>query len=913
MNFFEKKGNSITMQLKTKFHTHNNLPHLNFNFMSTKTTSYLSCRLQISNCLIKMRNVTSWLLLFTFLFAAQVSAQTPISSKAVAYAVSEPVSSFGVAKPEPGKTTSRTLITGDEPINKSNGKVIKQIIPGLGGESSLDMQRNPSPVQNIAAPIVSFDGNSNADNLAAYGGQVYPPDINGDVSSSHYIQTTNLLVGIYNKATGALVVPKFKMSTLFAPLGPPFSTTDNGDPIVLYDQLADRWLISQFLFISVTGGVYYQVIAISQTGDPTGAYHLYAFLMPNNKLNDYPHFGVWPDGYYMADNQFTLGNTFSGAGAFAFDRAKMLVGDPTAGFIYFDQAASCPSCGGQLPTDLDGLTPPPVGAPNLFMEYRANEFGDPIDGLRIFAFHADFATPANSTFTQVGADLPLAAFDARNGTGRRSIEQPAPSTTTSYLDAISDRLMYRLAYRVLPGGVQSFVGNFTVNVSGVNPTTAATYQAGIKWFELRRSAGGVMSVNNEGIYAPGAGNGATGRNVWMGSIAQDGAGNIGLGYSASSTTLMPSILYTGRLASDPAGDMTQGENILVNGTGVQLGTANRWGDYSSMSIDPDECTFWYTQEYYTAASQASSTIGWLTRIGSFKVNPACVSVPVGFISGTITNCSSSLPIQNALVQISGGYSRATEANGTFTVNLPPGDYIATVTGPPGQGYNTVISGMLTVNNDATTTFNACLVGVPIIAAGAKALIAENCTPANNAIDPNETVTVDLSLSNIGASNTSNLVATLQNTGGVTAAGAAQNYGVVVAGGAAVTRSFSFTAGNVTCGDLITATLQLQDGATNLGTITYTFVTGGTTSSTATFSYTGPAVAIPDNIPAGVDIPFTVSGAGTTVSDLNFRFDPLAGCDATIGNTNAAMDHTFLADLVFKLRSPAGTTVSFTCR
>ena len=565
------------------------------------------------------------LLVLTAFFCFCASwAQQPVVSKAAAFAISSPVRDFGLAKPEPGKKYKQKNDNVEgESINKMNEVRVKEIVDGKGGEPVTNMQNMAVHEPNIPAAITSFDGNSSADNFAAFGSRVYPPDDNGDVGPNHYVQTTNLLVGIYNKSTGALVVPKFKMSTLFASLGAPFSTTDNGDPIVLYDQLADRWLISQFLFTSVSGGVYYQMIAISQTGDPTGAYYVYAFLMPNNKLNDYPHFGVWPDGYYMADNQFTLGNTFSGAGAFAFDRAKMLIGDPSASFIYFDQAASCPSCGGQLPTDLDGFATPPIGTPNLFMEFRATEFGDPADGLRIFAFHADFATPANSTFTQVGGnDLPLAAFDARNPAGRADIEQPG---TAVRLDGINDRLMHRLAYRVLPGGEQSIVGNFTVNVSGVNPTTAATYQAGIKWFELRRSAGGAMSVNDEGIYAPGAGDGATGRNVWMAGIAQDGQGNLGLGYSASSTTLHPSILYTGRLTSDPPGTMAQGENTLVAGSGVQLGTANRWGDYSSMSVDPvDECTFWYTQEYYTAASQASSTVGWLTRIGSFKVNPTCV-------------------------------------------------------------------------------------------------------------------------------------------------------------------------------------------------------------------------------------------------------------------------------------------------
>ncbi len=871
---------------------------------------YLSIYIRINRIVKKLKNAAILLLLITFLFPGKVTAQKPVVSKAVSFAISEPVRNFGMAKPEPGKKYKQMEgVEGDEAINKKNEERVKEIVAGKGGETVTNIQNMAVREPNIPAAITSFEGNSSADNFAAYGGRVYPPDCNGDVGPNHYVQTTNLLVGIYDKSTGALVVPKFKMSTLFASLGPPFSTTDRGDPIVLYDQLADRWLISQFYFATSSGGVYYQMIAISQTGDPTGAYYVYAFLMPNNKFNDYPHFGVWPDGYYMADNQFTNGASFSGAGAFAFDRAKMLVGDPTATFIYFDLAASCPSCGGQLPTDLDGYATPPVGTPNLFMEFRATEYGDPYDGLRIFAFHADFATPANSTLTQVGVDLPLAAFDASNPGGRGDIEQPAPAVSTQYLDGIADRLMHRLAYRILPGGAQSFVGNFTVNVSGLPSISAATYQAGIKWFELRRSAGGVMSVNDEGIYAPGAGDGINGRNIWMAGIAQDGEGNLGLGYSASSTTLHPSILYTGRLTSDPPGTMGQGENTLVAGSGVQLGTANRWGDYSSMSVDPvDECTFWYTQEYYTAASQASSTVGWLTRIGSFKVNPACVVSNRGTISGTVTNCITGLPIANAVVTTPDGFFTKTNAAGQYSILAASGSYTVFIT--VNVNYSTCTTNNVIVTNGGNTVVNCCLApSVSVVSAGA-VLTAESCNPPNAAIDPNETVTVDFSLSNIGGLNTTNLVATLQATGGVTSPGGPQNYGVLVSGGPSVSRPFTFTAANLTCGDLVTATLQLQDGATNLGTITYTFLTGATSTAVATFSFTGTPVAIPDNNPAGVNIPITVSGAGTKVVDLNFRFDPLAGCDATAGNTNAAVDHTFLSDLVFKLTSPGGTTVTF---
>lgn len=240
-----------------------------------------------------------------------------------------------------------------------------------------------------------------------------PPDTVGDVGPNHYVQNTNssttaiTAIGIYNKTTGALVVPIFSMSTLFSSIGGPCAGSDDGDPITLYDSFADRWFISQF---SIGTTPSHQCIAVSQTGDPTGAYYAYDFVMPNDKLNDYPHFGVWHDAYYMTDNQFT--SAFEGGGVFAFDRAKMIAGDPTASYIYFDIFDIDPNAGGMLPSDADGFVPPPPGLPQLIMEWRADDFGDPIDALRFYEFIPDFAIPGNSTLT-VRPDLALAAFDAQ--------------------------------------------------------------------------------------------------------------------------------------------------------------------------------------------------------------------------------------------------------------------------------------------------------------------------------------------------------------------------------------------------------------------------------------------------------------------------------------------------------------------
>jgi hypothetical protein len=790
----------------------------------------------------------------------------PQVGQCVAFAETIPVRDFGPAQPETNKESVLKPL-GDAEVNEKNTERVKQVIAGGKGGSSSGIQNSTVKEPKIPAPIVSFDGNISNDNQTAFGFRVEPPDTNGDVGPNHYVQTTNLLVGIYNKATGALIVPKFKMSSLFAAVGAPCASRDDGDPIVVYDQLADRWLLSQFCTAS-QGGRTSQLIAISKTGDPTGAYFVYNFVMPNTKFNDYPHFGVWPDAYYMTDNQFT-GNSFTGAGAFAFDRAKLLVGDPTATFIYFDEFAIDPTLGGQLPTDLDGYVTPPVGTPNLFMEFRATEFGDPLDALRIFAFHADFVTPLSSTFTQVGTDLALASFDANAPGARTAIEQPPPATSGTFVDAIADRLMYRLTCRILAGGVQSYVGNFTVNVSGAAGTTAATYQAGIKWFELRRNSGtGAMSVNQQGIYAPGGGDGVNGRNIWMGSINQDNEGNIGLGFSASSLTLFPSVLYTGRLVGDPAGTLPQGEGTIVAGGGSQQDTAARWGDYSALSVDPvDDCTFWYTQEYYAA----SGSFSWNTRIGSFKVNTNCVPSQRGNINGTITNCGTGQPILNATVRTPDGFFRQTNASGQFSMTVAPGTYTVNVTAAGGFGTCTQ---QVTVANGGTATVNCCLAPSAIIVSAGAALVAESCTPPNGVLDPGEQVTVSFCVQNTGGANTTNLVGTLANTGGVTGASGPQNYGVVVAGGPAVCRNFTFTVAG-TCGGTVTASIQFQDGATNLGTLTYTFTLGVLNT---VFSENFDGVVAPA-LPAG-----WVATQGANVTGAPFWVTSSAGTPAPPADT-----------------------------
>jgi hypothetical protein len=740
-----------------------------------------------------------------------------------------------------------------KPVPNPN-KTLPFLDPALNNFKYPDTQ--PSTVTN---PIQNFDG-PDMDAVAVIngGGRFAPPDTNAAVGPNHVVITTNGCVQVFNKTGTPLTSPAL-ISTLL--VGVPNASDDDGDPIVLYDSMADRWLVSQFDVSHVTNNSTHEHIAISKTSDPTGAYFAYDFLMTANRPADYPHLGVWPDGYYMSTNDFSLpvfSNPFQGAGLYSFERSKMLVGDPTALIIRFNTNNQH---GGMLPTNFEGFTPPPVGTPNVFIEFDADEFGAATDLIRPFIFHSDFNTPANSTLTQ-GADIPTLAFDARSPASRSVIQQPSPGEG---LDAIADRLMHALNYRTLSGGVQSYVLNFTVNVSGVNPTSSALYQGGTRWMELRRNAGtGAITINQQATYAPGAGSG-TGRDLWMAAVAQDGEGNIGLAASASApgptpAAQNPTAIYTGRLAADPANTLPQGEVDAMSAVtkGVQVSTSSRWGDYSSLFVDPgDECTFWGAFEY---VDSPTASFDWNTRIFSFKVNTNCVTAPRGTINGTITNCGSGLPIQNAIVTTPDGFFRQTNASGQFSMTVTPGTYTVTVNGPLGSGFGSCTQ-QVTVAANGTATVNCCLQPTAIIASAGATLVSESCTPANGALDPGETVTVSLCVQNTGGANTTDLMGTLQATGGVTNIQPPnpQDYGVVVAGGPAVCRNFTFTVSG-TCGGTVTATVHFVDGATDLGNVTYTF-TLGTQSVALSENFDG--VTAPA-LPAGWTTAFTNGDGDCTV-------------------------------------------------
>jgi hypothetical protein len=446
-----------------------------------------------------------------------------------------------------------------------------------------------------------------------------PPDTNGEVGASQYVQIVNTDFAVYSK-TGTVLRTSTPINELWANTNGECKTHNDGDPVVLYDQLARRWLISQFIATPSGDEQYGECIAVSTSSDATGSYYLYEFLFGPDVFFDYPKLGVWPDGYYMMANEFpSTGATSSGVGVFSFERSKMLQGQP-ARVVFFDESQHNPPGGqyiGMLPGDLDGSSLPPSGSPNWFAEVDDPTGVPPTGGdagfdLRMWAFQVDWTNPASSTFGNNGAPnstLPVAPFvrpQCVYGYGDCSPQAGGPQQ----LDVLGDRLMFRMPYRNF-GSYASLV---------LNQSVKANTKIGVRWYEVRIPRNGTPSIYQQGTYAPD--DPATNPLWrWMGSIAQDKNGDIALGYSASGPNDFPSVRYTGRAFGDPLGQMTQAEQVAYTGTGPQTEVEGRWGDYSDLTVDPsDDCTFWYTQEYLAVDAVVIGT--WRTRIVSFKF-PGC--------------------------------------------------------------------------------------------------------------------------------------------------------------------------------------------------------------------------------------------------------------------------------------------------
>jgi hypothetical protein len=459
------------------------------------------------------------------------------------------------------------------------------------------------------APSLSVSGLSEQDNINTVGFAVVPPDTNGDIGLDDsgariYIQYINSVWGVFDD-TGSLTAGPFAGNSFWQGFGGFCQSNNDGDPVVLYDDQAGQWFFSQF---SVNQGI--QCVAISTTSDPLGPYHRYAFTVTPGGANDYPKLGVWDDGTTGSSGQsaytFTMRDFGGAGGAFSvsagvMERDAMLIGAP-AQFIKFINPCVAGDCiEGQLPPHLAGPPPPAGTCPTFWTAVDSAYDDDPagVDGYRNHTLCVDWANLGNSTYAE-GPIVPAGSnFDRFLGNGFSDCISPVSGGEV--LDCLAAFTMFRAQYRWF-GSYASLVLNTTVD--------AGAERAGIRWAETRSNDGDSnWFLQQDGTYAPGAS-----AERWMGSIAQDQDGNIALGYSITNGSNFPSVAYTSRMASDPPGTMPGGEVLCHLGTGAQQASSNRWGDYSSMSIDPtDDCTFWYTQEYY----QTTGSFNFNTRICSF--------------------------------------------------------------------------------------------------------------------------------------------------------------------------------------------------------------------------------------------------------------------------------------------------------
>jgi hypothetical protein len=554
-----------------------------------------------------------FLALLSFGFFSSAKAQSPKTGNANARAVAvaqtfTPV----IAKSFNGDVRNLRPVPAKQDERDWEERLILPPLP-VGPESKTAQLPPAVPIVAVPmpTPIQNFEGLARLDVVT--GGQAgagFPPDTNGEVGLNHYILAVNSAYAIYDKATGAQVAA-FTENSLFSggPTGTLCDTESAGDPVVVYDQLANRWILTNFAFVSFPGpGPFFQCFAVSQTSDPVaGGWFLYAVridqgAVPAGTLPDYGKFGHWNDGcLYMGANAF---GAASGSIFASFSLNDMENGLPLTGAVGIANLGSS-----LFPTNLLGTQPgqlPPPGTPNYFVRNASTTTYE------VRTFTPGPNCGAGGTMSAATVVSHVSAPPPNNA------PQPNDPGSLHNLDSLGTRIMQKVQYRKVGSAESLWVVNTT--------RTPAALIAPL-WGQLDVTGGTIATTPVQGgIHAP--------DNTlyrWMGSIAADQDGNVAIGYSTSNGVApnFPSIAYAGRLATDPPNTLPQTETQLIAGGGSQLfdcggGPCRRWGDYSSMSVDPtDDCTFWYTNEYYPNQTEGDPPrSNWHTRIGSFKF-PDC--------------------------------------------------------------------------------------------------------------------------------------------------------------------------------------------------------------------------------------------------------------------------------------------------
>jgi hypothetical protein len=561
--------------------------------------------------IVSPRTLPVLLLLFTASFGSAQDLSHAVVISATKHVTTPPLSQMAPVHLQ-GEVSRSPGADGAFPRESGYAHSSHDLTLRSSSEANADATLTTNSELDILGIGAGFPGYTEQANIAV---------ANGAAGATQFVQFVNESFAIFDKSTGSVISGPADGHTLWQSLGAPCSTTSDLDEIAQYDKLANVWVMMMPLYTDPP----YLCIAVSTTSDATGSWNLYAFEIPVNTtlcncspMPDYPKLGVWPDAYYIAYAQ-SENLVYQGPAACAVDRSAMLTGADATMQCFTNNGTSNNLW---LPSDVDGTTVPPSGTPNYFVNFDVND-----QSLDLWQFQVNWTTPANSTFTGP-TNIPVAAFIEPCGdtvTVFTPADNCVPQVGTSQtLGVFGDRLMYRLAYRNF-GNYQDLVANHSVQIASGND------QTGIRWYELRDTGSG-FSVYQQGTYAPDS------NYRWMGSIAMDHVGDIAVGYNVSSSSMSPSIRYTGRQPTDTLGTMETEVDILSAAgvaTGSQTNSA-RWGDYSSMAIDPtDDCTFWYTNQYQPAKGNNQ----WSTRIASFSF-PACAG---GF---TLSSSASSLTVNS---------------------------------------------------------------------------------------------------------------------------------------------------------------------------------------------------------------------------------------------------------------------------
>lgn len=708
-----------------------------------------------------------------------IAAMLQVSACALMTALAVSGQTLSVTYPSASALTPPLSQLPDGPKPLGNTVRAHRPVPSHVGATGRD-----TVVQSQAGPLINASGGVNFDGPGANG--FAPSDNNIAVGPNHIFAAVNSVYQIFTKTGSSVLGPK-TLSSLWTGVGGGCSSANAGDVVVQYDKVADRWILTQ---LSSLSSPYGECIAVSTSGDPTGSYHTYYYTF-NSNLPDYPKFGVWPttsnSAYLATYNQFLNAASFAGAALCAYDRSGMMAGVASPAQICFTISGD----GSFLPSDLDGSTPPVDGTPGYFVTYETTT-------LRVWTLSPNFANPAASVLTQVSPDVSVASFSQLCG-GGTCVQQ---SGTNQQLDSLADRPMYRLAYRNF-GDHQAMVLNHSVT-------------NGVRWYELRSavSPSATFTLFQQGTYGPDS------TTRWMGSAAMDQAGDLAIGYSASSSSIHPAVRYTGRVPSDALGTM-ETEASIIEGTGSQTSGLSRWGDYSALRIDPsDDCTFWYINQY----EKVDGAFNWSTRIGSFKFS-SCGGAPTpDFSLSASPSTVSAAQGTGTSSTITVGSLNGFNSSVALTVSGCPANTSCTLNPTSVNAPNTSV---LTITTTATSPIGT----FPLTVSGNAGVHTTSVSLTITAA-PNFTVSASPSSVTIGQGSAANTTVSVSST-----AGYSKSVALTVTNCPAVA-SCTFTPSSVTPAANGSATSSLSVTGLAPGSYSLTIsATDGTLTHTTSFSVT----------------------------------------------------------------------------